>query len=127
VPANAPGEVVAETTDPSETLAAILPWESVDRFWISLWRVLKLFCRVVNSDCCPWKVLTEFCIACSGREAIDTARCRTCWKELEKVLDPLNVIVLAVLAAEVTLEAIIESLLQKRGRTTKGPAPANLS
>jgi hypothetical protein len=26
-----------------------------------------------------------------GEEAIDTARCNTCWKELEKVLWPLNV------------------------------------
>jgi hypothetical protein len=26
-----------------------------------------------------------------GREAMDTARCNTCWKELEKVLWPLNV------------------------------------
>jgi hypothetical protein len=27
-----------------------------------------------------------------GREAIDTARCKTCWKELEKVLWPVKVI-----------------------------------
>jgi hypothetical protein len=54
-----------------------------------------------------------------GSEAIDTARWRTCWKELEKVLDPLKVI---VLAAELTLEAIIETLLQKRGRTLASSA-----
>jgi hypothetical protein len=27
-----------------------------------------------------------------GREAMETARCKTCWKELEKVLWPVNVI-----------------------------------
>jgi len=56
-----------------------------------------------------------------GREAMDTARCKTCWKELENVLWPLNVIgLLTELAA--LLEPITKLPLQKKGRTLARPA-----
>jgi hypothetical protein len=42
---------------------------------------------------------------------MDTARCRTCWKELEKVLEPLNVMgAVAELAAELPAELIDEAI-----------------
>jgi hypothetical protein len=53
---------------------------------------LKFDCKVLRSVCLLCSVLISVSTSCIGRDAMETARCNTCWKELEKVLWPLNVI-----------------------------------
>jgi hypothetical protein len=55
-----------------------------------------------------------------GKEAICTARVSTCWKELENVLEPLNV----GEAMELVLEAINQPYA-KYGPDPERPGPLN--
>ena len=81
----------AVTTEESEELAETVPAIAVEMACTALCSELKLAPKVLRSVCWLSRVLTSFCNCCMGREAIDTARCKTCWNELEKVLWPLNV------------------------------------
>ena len=82
----------AETTEVSEEVAETLPVVADAMACNALCSELKFDCCVPRSVCWLSRVLTSLCSCCMGREAMETARCRTCWKELEKVLWPLNVI-----------------------------------
>ena len=85
----------AETTLESEELADTLPVIAEATSWREFCRELKVACILLRSDCWPCNVVTSPCTSCIGRDAMETARCRTCWNELEKVLEPLNVMELA--------------------------------
>src|ERR1700739_4592309 len=52
---------------------------------------LKFDCRVLRSVCWFCNLPISFSTSCMGSDAIETARCNTCWKELAKVLWPVNV------------------------------------
>jgi hypothetical protein len=89
-------------------------------------RELKVACRLLKSDSWPCRSFTLFCNCTIGSEAIDTARCRTCWKELEKVLEPLNVMgaaaeVSAELAAELPTELVDEAIAKTLCKTRAEP------
>ena len=82
---------VAMTTEESEELADTLPVAAEEMACSALCSESKVDPKLASADCLDWSVLTSLSNSCMGREAMDTARCRTCWKELEKVLWPLNV------------------------------------
>ena len=90
-----PGRVVdcaaAVTTEESEELAETSPVMAEATAFRALCSELKFDCWVLRSDCWLCKVLTSLSNCSMGSSAMDTARCKTCWKELEKVLWPLNV------------------------------------
>lgn len=90
-----PGRVVesveAVTTDVSEELAETLPPAAVAMPCTALCSESKVAPKLDRADCCDCSVVTSVCSSCMGSEAMETARCKTCWKELEKVLWPVNV------------------------------------
>jgi len=92
VPGSVVGCAEAETTAGAEELAETLPLAAVAMPCMALCSESKDDPRLARADCCDWSVVTSFCSCCMGSEAMETARCKTCWKELEKVLWPLNVI-----------------------------------
>ena len=94
----------ASTTEPSDELADTSPVIAEATDCSAVCSELKVDCRLFRSDCWLCNELTSFCSSCIGREAMDTARCKTCWKELEKVLWPENVI---ALDAELLAELVV--------------------